>query len=128
MNIHSMALLEHVERMADALDRQNEMLERQGVLLDALTQSERPQTFSSRAPRHLSLFLESLPSRNYNHLRQKIIPIDMAAKILGLSPAQLLCLERHKFIKGEAGRYDVVSLLMWLDSDYNPDTEAYHAH
>ncbi|MDR2945584.1 MAG: hypothetical protein LBV79_02405 [Candidatus Adiutrix sp.] len=128
MNIHSMALLEHVERMADALERQNNMLERQGVLLNALVQGEEPQTGGNHAPRHLSLFLESLPTRNYNHLRQKLVPIDMAAKILGLSPAQLLCLERHKFIKSEGGRYDVMGLLMWLDSDYNPDTEAFNAH
>lgn len=115
----TIALLEHLERIADALEHQNSLMEPDvsTVNLEAL----RDQT------RHLSLFLERLPTRNYNCLRQKIIPANLAAKCLGISPAQLACLDNHNFIKGKSGRYDLLGILMWLDSEYNPDTEAENA-
>ena len=111
------AALEHLERIADALEYQNALLEpeKSGDLAPVPDADQR---------RHLSLFLENLPSRQYNCLRQKLLPASLAAKFLGISPAQLACLEKHNFIKGKGGRYDLMSLLMWLDSDYNPDTEA----
>jgi len=114
------AALEHLERIADALEYQNALLE------PAKDDSPRPEQQTEQG-RHLSLFLENLPTRQYNCLRQKLLPASMAAKFLGISPAQLACLEKHNFIKGKGGRYDLMSLLMWLDSDYNPDTEAPNA-
>ena len=114
------AALEHLERIADALEHQNAMLEPEEDYLP------RPKQQADHA-RHLSLFLEGLPTHNYNCLRQKLIPANMAAKIIGISLAQLACLDRHNFIKGKSGRYDVLSILEWLDSDYNPDTEAPNA-
>ena len=114
------AALEHLERIADALEYQNAMLEPEK---DYVRQPEH----QADQVRHLSLFLEGLPTRNYNGLRQKLIPANTTAKILGISPAQLACLDRHNFIKGKGGRYDVLSILEWLDSDYNPDTEALNA-
>jgi hypothetical protein len=119
-------LLEHLERIADAFDQQNELLEQQNAFWEAPAPDEQAPASGGQLPRHLSLFLENLPTRDYNYLRQKLIPAHLACKILGISPAQLTCLDNHNFIKGKGGRYDVVSLLMWLDSDYNPDTEASH--
>ena len=114
------AVLEHLERIADALEYQNTLLEPEK------DDQPRPELAAEHA-RHLSLFLENLPTRQYNCLRQKLLPASLAAKFLGISPAQLACLERHNFIKGKSGRYDLMGLLMWLDSDYNPDTEARNA-
>ena len=114
------AALEHLERIADALEYQNALLEPEK------NDQPRPELAAEQA-RHLSLFLENLPSRQYNCLRQKLLPASLAAKILGISNAQLACLDKHNFIKGKSGRYDLMSLLMWLDSDYNPDTEARNA-
>ena len=114
------AALEHLERIADALEYQNAMLEPEKADGPRLE----PQIEQAR---HLSLFLENLPTRQYNCLRQKLLPASLAAKFLGITTAQLVCLDRHNFIKGKSGRYDLMSLLMWLDSDYNPDTEAPNA-
>lgn len=113
------AVLEHLERIADALEYQNALFEPEK---DAV----RPEQTAEQA-RHLSLFLENLPTRQYNCLRQKLLPASLAAKFLGISAAQLSCLDQHNFIKGKGGRYDLMSLLMWLDSDCNPDTEAPNA-
>ena len=114
------AALELLERIADALEFQNAMLEPEKDDASRLV----PQTEQAR---HLSLFLENLPTRQYNCLRQKLLPASLAARFLGISTAQLACLDKHNFIKGKSGRYDLMSLLMWLDSDYNPDTEAPNA-
>ena len=124
-----MALVEQIERLADASERRNELLEQYTTCQEPLWQDGQPpsKTGDGQSPRHLSLFVEGLPTRNYNHLRQKLIPASVAARILGISPAQLDCLDKHNFIKGKGGRYDVLGILMWLDSDYNPDTEAENA-
>jgi len=114
------AALEHLERIADALEYQNAMLEPEK---DDAPRSEQ----QTEQARHLSLFLENLPTRQYNCLRQKLLPASLAAKFLGISTAQLACLDKHNFIKSKSGRYDLMGLLMWLDSDYNPDTEAPNA-
>ena len=105
-------------RIADSLERRNDLLERRNArpyTLDRTTSGQEP-------PRHLSLFLENLPTRNYEPLRLKLIPAGMAADILGLSFDELSWLDTHAFIKSENGLYDVLSILMWLDSNENPDT------
>lgn len=123
-----MALLEHVERVADAIERHNDLLEQQNAFFDRLDQGDQPPaTADNQTIRHLSLFIERLPTHNYNCLRRNLIPARVTAKILGISPAQLDCLDRHDFIKGKGGRYNVLSILDWLDSEYNPDTEAENA-
>ncbi len=103
-------IAKHAERIADALERQHDLLEGRNV---------RPAS----QPRHLSLFLENLPTRNYEHLRLKLIPAHTAADILGISPQELAWLDAHGFIKSQDGLYDVLSILMWLDSDENSDKE-----
>lgn len=114
------AALEHLERIADALEYQNALLEPEK------DDGPRPERKADQA-RHLSLFLENLPTRQYNCLRQKLLPATLAAKFIGVSIAQLACLTKHDFIKSKGGRYDFLSFLMWLDSDINPDTEAPNA-
>lgn len=114
------AFLEHLERIADALEHQNALLEPEK------SNYHRPEQDGEQV-RHLSLFLEKLPEHQYNCLRQKLLTTGQAARFLGISVAQLACLTKHKFIKGERGHYAMMDLLMWLDSDYNPDTEAPNA-
>jgi hypothetical protein len=115
-------LLEQLERMAAALENIGESMKPPAWEGPPALQPEgKPQ---QDEPPHLSLFLESLPTWQYNSLRRKLLPAGLAAKILGLSPARLAMLAKHGFIKGQGRRYDVMSLLMWLDSGCNPDTEA----
>lgn len=114
--------LEQLERIAAAL-------ENIGEAINPPAEEEFKATETVEPPRtsYLSLFLENLPAWQYDCLRRKLLPAGLAAKILGLSPARLAALAKHGFIKGKGGRYDLMSLLMWLDSEYNPDTEVPHA-
>lgn len=115
-------VLEQLERIAAAL-------ENIGEAMNPPAEEEPKATETAEPPRtsYLSLFLENLPAWQYGCLRRKLLPAGLAAKILGLSPARLATLAEHGFIKGKGGRYDLMSLLMWLDSEYNPDTEVPHA-
>jgi hypothetical protein len=112
-------LTEQVERVAAALENLGDLMKP--------ADDDEPQTAETADPpktAYLSLFLEKLPTWQYNCLRRKLLPASLAAKFLGISTAQLTTLTRHGLIKGKGGRYDLMALLMWLDSDYNPDTEA----
>lgn len=120
-----------LERVVHALERHSDLLEqferRNHFPAPQSPYAPGERTSGSRPPRHLSLFLESLPTRNYEHLRLKLIPARMAADISGLSPTELLWLDSHGFIKSENGLYDVLSILMWLDFDETPDTGVFNA-
>lgn len=124
-------LIEQLERIADQLGRMADVAERVGGLSASRNdyqtakmgiESPSPESFV-RKEEYLSRFLEILPTWNYNCLRRKMIPASMAAKLLGVSPAQLTSLTDHGRIKSKAGRYDLMSLLMWLDSVVSPTTE-----
>ncbi len=116
-------IAKYAARIADALERQNDLLEGGDAPFGVPSPYRLfEETSGQEPPRHLSLFLENLPTRNYEHLRLKLIPAGVAADILGISPKELAWLDAHAFIKSENGLYDVLSILMWLDSDENPDT------
>ncbi|MDR2946203.1 MAG: hypothetical protein LBV79_05605 [Candidatus Adiutrix sp.] len=116
-------LTEQVERLAAAVENLGDIMKPEP--------DDEPRGLETADPpktAYLSLFLESLPAWQYNALRRKLLPASLAAKVLGISTAQLTTLARHGRIRGKGGRYDLMSLLMWLDADANPDTEACHAH
>ncbi len=107
-------LTEQVERVANALENLSEIMKPvAGDEPQRLEELDQPKTA------YLSLFLETLPTWQYNCLRRKLLPASLAAKFLGISTAQLTTLARHGRIKGKGGRYDLMSLLMWLDSSIN---------
>jgi hypothetical protein len=72
-------------------------------------------------PPHLSLFIEKLPSWQYNCLRRKMIPTKTAAMLLGLSPAQLVNLERKRHIQSNSDHYSLIQILEYLDGHQGYD-------
>lgn len=114
-------LTEQVERVAAAL-------ENLGDLMKPAADDEALSLVATEVPKtaYLSLFLETLPTWQYNCLRRKVLPASLAAKILRISTAQLSALARHGRIRGKGGRYDLMSLLMWLDSNASQDMETRH--
>lgn len=118
-------LTEQLERIAGVLEGFNETMKPLATGLTALNGYAEPlpedEPVDASAGRHLSLFLENLPTWQYNCLRRKVIPLSMAAKILGVSSPELATLTRLGAIKAKSGRYDVLNLLMWLDSQAAPE-------
>ena len=108
-------LTEQLERIAGALEKLTD-----GPALEQLF--PKASTIEAQPPREscLSLFLEALPNWHYNCLRRKLFPASLAAKILGISSAHLALLTQNGLIKNKGGRYDLLTLLMWLDEEANP--------
>jgi hypothetical protein len=105
-------LTEQVERLANAVENLGDAMK------PALDDEPRSLEIADPPPTaYLSLFLESLPTWQYNALRRKLLPASLAAKVLGISTTQLTTLAKHGRIRGKGGRYDIMSLLMWLDAD-----------
>ena len=101
-------LIDQLERVCSSLEKLSSVLEpKPGAV----------STFNPEPQPHLSLFLEALPGRHYNCLRRKLLPPGLAAKILGLSPGHLSFLTKTGRLKSAGNRYDLLSLLMWLDDE-----------
>lgn len=111
-------ITEQLERIAGAADQ----LERVAGALENLCVLLKPPAGKKwKGPRfaagqHLSFFLEDLPTWHYECLRRKLLPAGLAARFLGLTPAQLEAFTERGLITSESGRYDILNLLMWLDA------------
>lgn len=116
MEVLLYTLLEHTERIADSLEKTTALMSPEP---DEPVGSAPEAKADRRAA--LSMFLENLPTWQYNCLRRKLLPAGLAAKMLGISPAQLNALTKAGAIKGKGGRYDILNLLMWLDSQANDE-------
>ena len=130
ISVFSFAFLEQLERLTDTLEHLTEAVDKLAERRPSLniqpadSASVVVETATDLRPEeHLSRFLENLPNWHYNCLRRKMIPASLAAKVLGISMPQLATLTRHDKIKAKGGRYDLISLLMWLDSVTFPETE-----
>jgi hypothetical protein len=108
-------LTEQLERIANSLEQLGE------AMTEPIPAREAPKQEGVSNTAHLSLFLETLPTWQYNSLRRKLLPAGLAAKTLGISPAHLAALTRQGVIPAKGGRYDMLSLLMWLDSQANEE-------
>lgn len=104
-------LTEQVARLADVLEKMSESGQTKALM--AIDDEQEKATYLSR-------FLEALPNWHYNCLRRKLLPASLAAKILGLSQHHLGKLTDEGRIKSDGGRYDLLTLLMWLDMEVNP--------
>ena len=113
-------LIEQLERIAGALEKLSDKPTPEQVFPKASAIETKPKREAC-----LSLFLEALPTWNYNCLRRKLLPASLAAKLLGISSGQLTSLTQNGLIKNKGGRYDLLSLLMWLDEEANPSGVAY---
>ena len=102
--------------LTEQLDRIAGALEHLGELMKPPAEDAPPAVPTEGEAPHLSLFLEALPTWQYNCLRRKLLPAGLAAKMLGISPAHLAALTKHGLIQAKGGRYDLLNLLMWLDS------------
>lgn len=115
-------LASQLERLADGTGKPAGLLEEPDGIPPAETDSGETDSLI-RKEEYLSRFLENLPTWNYNCLRRRMIPANLAAKMLGISPVQLSVLTSHGRLRAKGGRYDLLSLLMWLDSVVCPTTK-----
>jgi hypothetical protein len=108
---------EQLGRIADGLDALVKTMEPG----DDMRESPAENVTGTSQP-HLSLFLEDLPTWQYNCLRRKILPTKTVATLLGLSPAQLVNLERKRHIQGKSGRFSLIQVLEYMDRHHDYDS------
>lgn len=113
------AILEQLERIADAIESRNVEAEQELECLKLPPEAPPPDEEA-----YLSKYLERIPTFVYNSLRQKLLPASLAARIIGIPPAQLSRLAELKVIASSRGRFDVMSLLMMVDERFCSNSEA----